>query len=322
MVGQTVWVAADPFTEPFDFVSDAPTSSGSLDVQWCHGVRPRSKDTEPEIQVHRYDEHTFVLRQSKMVTYEAPFLYLFFGNSRALLVDTGATPDPEQCPVRETVDQLMAQWLAVHDRKPYPLVVAHTHGHCDHVAGDPQFEGREQTTVVGGDRQSVVDFFGFMNWPDEVVRLDLGGRVLEITGTPGHHDSSISVLDAWTGFLLTGDTVYPGRLYVQDMAAFLDSLGRLLWLAESRRVRRVMGCHIEMSRTPGRDYPRGTTYQPQEPPLQMTVDQLRAVREAALSVAHSPGAHVFDEFAIFNGPCRAAVARQVIRRVRMSWCRT
>ena len=42
-----------------------------------------------------------------------------------------------------------------------------------------------------------------------------------------------------------------------------------------------MGCHVEMTRTPGRDYPLGSTYQPDEPPLQMTVGQLGAVREAA-----------------------------------------
>ena len=315
-------MSADSFAEPIDFISGAPTSSGSLDVDWRHGARPRSADTEPRIQVHRHDEHTFVLRQSKMVTYEAPFLYLLLGNSRALLLDTGATHDPDRAPVRETVDRLITAWLAVHARASYPLAVAHTHGHGDHVAGDLQFEGRPDTTVVGRDVQSVVDFFGFTRWPDEVVELDLGGRVLEVTGTPGHHGSSISIFDAWTGFLLTGDTVYPGRLYVQDMPAFIDSLDRLLWLTQSRRVRHVMGCHIEMSSTPGRDYPLGSTYQPQEPPLQMSIDQLRAVREAAAAVADSPGAHVFDDFAIFNGPCRAAIAGQVLRRVRMSLCRS
>lgn len=134
--------------------------------------------------------------------------------------------------------------------------------------------------MVGKDVASVTSFFGFAHWPDEVVQFDLGGRVLEITGTPGHDDSSISILDAWTGFLLTGDCVYPGRLYVQDMPGFTDSLERLIRLAESREVRHVMGCHIEMSRTPGRDYPLGTTYQPEEPPLQMTVH--RQLAAAAL----------------------------------------
>ena len=313
-----MWVATDSQPDQIDFVTNAPIASGSLDVRWHHGVLPRSGSSEPQIQVHRVDEHTVVLRQSKTVSYEAPFLYLFFGNVRAVLLDTGATDDPARCPVRETVDDLIKTWLSRHPRTAYGLVVAHTHGHRDHVAGDAQFVGRPRTTVVGKDLPSVRSFFGFRAWPDQVVQLDLGGRVLEITGTPGHHDSSISIFDPWTGFLLTGDTVYPGRLYVQDMSAFMDSLDRLTRLAESRGARHVLGAHIEMTRTPGRDYPLGTTYQPKEPALQMTVDQMRAVRDAAKSVADLPGAHTFDDFIIFNGPSRAAVAQQVTRSM---WAR-
>lgn len=208
----------------FDFVRGAPTSSGTLEVRWRHGVRPGSGDTEPAIQVHRYDEHTFVLRQSKSVSREAPFLYLFFGNARALLLDTGATDDQRLCLVRETVDQLIATWLVANRRASYDLVVAHTHGHYDHVDGDAQFEGRPDTTVVGADRPSVMEFFGFTHWPDQMGRLDLGGRALEVIAIPGHEDSSIGILDPWTGFMVTGDIVYPGRLYVEDMSAFTDSL--------------------------------------------------------------------------------------------------
>lgn len=300
LIIETGGVSTDSLPEPVDFAAGAPASSGSLRVRWRHGVRPGSGDSEPPIQVHRVDEHTFVLRQSKTVDYEAPFLYLFFGNGRAVLFDTGATGDPDLCPLRVTVDRLVTTWLTAHEHTSYDLVVAHTHAHGDHIAGDVQFEGRPETTVVGTGRASVADFFGFSQWPGQVVKLDLGGRVLEITGIPGHQDSSIAVFDAWTGFLLTGDTVYPGRLYVQDAPAFRDSLDRLVRLAESRQVREVMGCHIEMSRTSGRDYPVGTTYQPDEPPLQIAVDRLRAVRDAAQSVGDSPGAHVFGDFAIIN----------------------
>jgi len=77
----------------------------------------------------------------------------------------------------------------------------------------------------------------------------------------------------------------------------------------------VLGCHIEMTRTPGLDYPIGTNYQPDEPPLEMTVAQLTAVRDAARSAAAGPGAHTFDDFIIFNGPCRAAVFRQLARTI-------
>jgi len=263
--------------------------------------------------VHRFDEHTFVLRQSKTVSYEAPFLYLLLGNERALLLDTGAVADPARCPLRATVDGLIDAWLEAHPRSSYGLIVAHSHGHGDHVAGDAQFAGRPNTTVVDREPAAVQEFFGFTSWPAEIVSLDLGGRILEVSGIPGHHGASVAIFDLWSGFLLTGDTVYPGRLYVQDMPAFVDSLQRLVALAESRPVRYVMGCHIEMSTTPGKDYPLGATYQPSEPSLEMTVAQLGEVRDAAVAIADSPGAHIFDDFVIFNGPCRTAVAKQVAR---------
>jgi len=114
---------SDRGPELVDFVTGAPTSSGSLDVRWRHGVRPGSGESEPPIQVHRFDEHTFILRQSKTVDFEAPFLYLFLGNERAVLFDTGTTPDPDRCPLRETVDELVAGWLAIHQRTAYGLVV-------------------------------------------------------------------------------------------------------------------------------------------------------------------------------------------------------
>ncbi len=295
-----------------DFEAGAPVR-GDLDVRWIHGA-PRGRPCgDPTIQVHRYDQHTCVLRQSKATSYEAPFLYLFFGNERALLLDTGASKEPAVFPLRQRVDGLLADWLDHHPRDEYELIVAHTHGHGDHVAGDVQFADRPGTSVVGRELAAVQEFFGFTDWPGQVVPFDLGGRILEVTGIPGHHAASIAVYDPWSGFLVTGDTVYPGRLYVPDFPAFLASLDRLTDFASARPVTHVMGCHIEMSRTPGRDYPIGTKYQPDEPPLQMTVERLIAVRDAARSVATRPGAHTFDDFIIFNGSYRAAVVSQLAR---------
>ena len=148
------------------------------------------------------------------------------------------------------------------------------------------------------------------------MQLDLGGRVLEVTGIPGHHPASIAVFDPWTGFLLTGDSVYPGRLYAEDMPVFVASAERLVEFAATRPVRHVMGCHIEMTRTPGRDYPIGTTYQPDEPPLQMAPDRLLAVRDAARAATARPGVHVFDDFLIFNGTGPTAMPRLMLRTLR------
>jgi len=284
-----------------DFVTGAPIP-GSLDVRWIHGAPSRRRAGDPPIQIHHYDVHTIILRESKSVSYEAPFLYLLFGNDRALLLDTGATADSAKFPLRATVDQLVAEWLARHPRSNYQLVVAHTHGHNDHVAGDAQFAGRPDTTVVGRELDAVQQHFGFTAWPEQIVTFDLGGRVLEITGSPGHHRAAITIHDPWTGFLLTGDTVYPGRLYAFNFPKFLASLDRMVALADSRAVTHVLGCHIEMTSQPGRDYPLGATYQPDEPPLQMTVAQLSDVRAAAASVARKQGVYRFDDFVIYNQP--------------------
>lgn len=295
-----------------DFRSAAPVT-GDLDVQWVNGAKPRKTGDATRLQVHRYDLHTFILRQDRSVSFEAPFLYLLFGNERALLLDTGATRDPAKFPLRQTIDGLIEQWLAANPRDSYGLVVAHTHGHGDHVAGDAQFTGRPNTIVVGRPLEDVQSFFGFNSWPDQVVELDLGGRVLQVTGSPGHHPAAVTMYDPWSGFLLTGDTVYPGRLYARDMPAFVASLDRMVSFAQARRVTHVMGCHVEMSSTPRKDYPIGAARQPNEAPLPMTVAQLLSVRDAARAIADRPGVNVFDDFIIYNGPCRLGLAKLILR---------
>jgi hydroxyacylglutathione hydrolase len=290
--------------------STSSIHASGFPARWVHG-RP----SEPKIQVHAYDERSFVLRQSKAVHFEAPFLYLFCGDDRALLLDTGATEDSVAFPLRDAVDGILADVLSRHPRPGYQLVVAHTHAHGDHVAGDAQFAGRGDTVVVGPDVGSVRSFFGISAWPEQIVSFDLGGRVVDVFGIPGHQESSIAVYDRWTRFLVTGDTVCRGRLYVGDFPAFMASMDRLVRFAESRPVSHVMGGHIEMTRRPGRDYPIGKLYQPDEPELPMTVAQLVAVRDAAASVADRPGVHVFDDFIIYHGPCESA-ARRLLRRGR------
>jgi glyoxylase-like metal-dependent hydrolase (beta-lactamase superfamily II) len=287
-----------------DFVSGAPVD-GAAEPAWIHGAPPGQSCADPVIQVHRSDEHTFILRVSKAVSFEAPFVFLLFGNERAILFDTGPGDEPAPLWLRRTVDELTAAWLTEHPRDGYELIVAHTHGHGDHRGGDAQFAGRPQTVVVGRTAEEVRDFFGFSAWPEQVVRFDLGGRVLEVTGIPGHEPASIAVYDQWTGFLLTGDTILPGRLYAPDWADFTQSLGRLAAFAAQRPVTRVLGCHIEMSRGPGSDYRAGCLYQPDEVPLSLPVARIAEIRDAARAAAE-PGIYPHRDFVIWNGGQRRA----------------
>jgi len=70
--------------------------SGSLDVQWIHGSSDCATNDDPPLQVHAFDEDTYILRQNKCHNFEAPFLYLLFGTEKALLLDTGDDPGPDR----------------------------------------------------------------------------------------------------------------------------------------------------------------------------------------------------------------------------------
>lgn len=284
-----------------------------LDVRWYAGTRSPGRGAAPPIQVHMAAPNTVILRQSIASDFEAPFLYLLFGEDRAVLLDTGATADATRFPLRATVDTLVDGWLRGHPKDGYELVVAHSHAHGDHVAGDGQFRDRPHTRVVGHSAEEVASFFGIDNWPQGKASVDLGGRVLEVIPTPGHHPSAVAIYDGATGILLTGDTVYPGRLYVQDFPAFQESLRSLCDFSAAHPVRVVLGAHIEMSARPFRDFPLGSTWHPDEAALPLTVGDLRAIRDAAALNADHPGAHRYANFVIWNGPCRRESLAQSVR---------
>jgi hydroxyacylglutathione hydrolase len=270
-----------------------------LDVAWIHGSEAAKYNTDPDIQVHACDEHTYILRQNKAVHYEAPFMFLLFGDSRAVLLDTGATANPEWFPLRRTVDAIIENWLAAHPHPDdYGLLVLHTHSHGDHTQGDGQFLGRPGTEVIGAKRHAAWPFFGFDRQPESVAELDLGGRVLDCLATPGHHEAAVTYYDRYTGILFTGDTILPGRLYVFDWPAFVRSIDRLAEWCQQRPVSYLLGCHIEMSTKPGVDYPVGWTYQPDEPPLELTTEHLQEIQRTLEAHDQQPGRYVLPQMII------------------------
>src|SRR5215470_9553005 len=68
---------------------------GSLAEPWITGG-PNCL-TVPDWQVHEYNEDFYILRESGCINAEKPFLYLIFGDNKALLEDTGVAYDtPEK----------------------------------------------------------------------------------------------------------------------------------------------------------------------------------------------------------------------------------
>jgi glyoxylase-like metal-dependent hydrolase (beta-lactamase superfamily II) len=243
-----------------------PTWAESSDACGTHG----------DFRLHEYNPDLYILRQSGCTNYEKPFLYLIFGEAQALLLDSGA----KNAKVADAVRDALARWAERHGGRVPSLVVAHSHAHGDHVAGDSALALLPNTTVVGRTPEAVQQFFHFTNWPEQPTTYALGSRTLDIVPIPGHERASIAVYDRHTGILLTGDTMYPGRLYVADAPAFVKSVHRLVEFTSGKPIAHVLGAHIEEARTPFLDYPIGTKFQPDEHALELSRGQLLELDDA------------------------------------------
>jgi len=191
---------------------------------------------------------------------EETISYLIVGDKQALLFDTGMGIGD----IRKITAQLTS----------LPTAVLNSHTHDDHVGGNWQFETiygmdtdftRENARGSRKDAQAEVapgeicgslpagfDRQAYATRPWTVTaykhdgdRIDLGGRSLEIIATPGHTPDAISLLDRDHGLLFTGDTYYPGRLWLYrpetNLKAYGASIRRLSALVPL--VKAVLGAH-------------------------------------------------------------------------------
>jgi hydroxyacylglutathione hydrolase len=271
-----------------------PSNNGFPD-HWDDGL---SCGNTPDVAIWEYDEDTFILRQSLCTHFEGPFLYLLFGEDRVFLQDTG-TGDAD---VAGAVSSVIAGWLAKKGKASIDLVVTHSHSHGDHTGGDGQLEGMPDTTVVGTSVNSVAGFFGIADWPTQIVGYDLGGRSLDIIPIPGHQNAHVAVYDRSRGLLLTGDSLYPGRLYVNDWNAYVASMKRLtdFTSAPDHPVTWVLGTHIEMTAAAGQDYAMGENKHPNEHVLQLTLSTLLELEQAVTALGdNNPQYQVHDDFIIY-----------------------
>lgn len=178
--------------------------------------------------------------------------YLIVGDDKAVMFDTGNGIGD----IRAVVDSLT----------DLPVVVVNSHAHSDHVGGNFQFDAIVSIdTAYGRDRarglpnedvrielsadalcrdipgELTLDSYVIhpyadkITWVEDGHTIDIGGHVLEIRHMPGHSPGSIVLLDRERGFLWTGDTYYPGPIWLfapgTDFAAYRDTIHRLAELA-------------------------------------------------------------------------------------------
>lgn len=287
-------------------------ASQPLDAPWACVDKDASKRWK--LEVRDIDEATFALRQSTRVSPEAPIGYLLCGTRRVLLLDTGDAKDVAECPLRATVDALLDEWSESHGLARPPLVVAHTHGHNDHTNGDAQFIDRPDTTVVAKDVDDVHNFFALPGTVGATADFDLGDRTLLITATPGHDARSITTIDPAAGLMFSGDTAYPGRLYVEDLPAAKQSLAAMTDLAEAHGIHTILGAHVESDRHGG-DYPVMTRFHQDEAPFALTTAQLRALRDAVRRTDGN-GVHPGNPMTLYVGKVYWPMLKLLLRGVR------
>ena len=248
---------------------------GSLPAQWNVGAEDCAAASQPPLQVHAYEPQTFILRQSLCASFEGNFIYLLVGSDKALLIDTGAIADPQKMPLAKTIRELLPN----KDDKKLPLLVAHTHRHSDHRAGDPQFASLPSVQIVPFELEGVRTFFGFTDWPNGIAHLDLGDRTVDVIPTPGHNETHLAFYDNKTGILFSGDFLMPARLLIQDAAAYRESALRVVDFLKTRPLTHILGAHIELN-TAGDAYRFGSHYHPDEHRLELTREDLTALPAA------------------------------------------
>ncbi len=191
---------------------------------------------------------------------EGTISYLIVGQSRAILFDTGMG-----------IGDLKGVVTAL---TKLPVTVLNSHTHNDHVGGNWQFssvygmdtgftrknaqgssadaQAEIQPSEICGDLPVGFDPKSYVTRPWTITKfihdgeeIDLGGRRLQVIATPGHTPDAISLLDQANGLLFTGDTFYPGTIWLYrpetDLPAYGKSIQRLATLAS--QVKYVLGAH-------------------------------------------------------------------------------
>jgi glyoxylase-like metal-dependent hydrolase (beta-lactamase superfamily II) len=225
--------------------------------QWCRDLpRPayqkldRVITMDPWFEVYRIRPGVFAIYEPHQ--FEEVISYLILGDKKAVLFDTGMGISD----IEKTVRGL----TTLH------VIVINSHTHNDHVGDNWRFRdvnvlagggdfSRQNAKGSGADAQAelapgslcgklpagfdaktyATKPFHITHWLHDGEKIDLGGRVLEVIATPGHTPDAVSLLDSGNGLLFTGDTYYPGPIYLYrpetDLDAYVASMEKLVALA-------------------------------------------------------------------------------------------
>jgi glyoxylase-like metal-dependent hydrolase (beta-lactamase superfamily II) len=224
----------------------------AIGADWCKNIpRPQFAQLEKVpvnsdwFQVYRVKPNVFAISEQRQ--YEEVISYLIVGSRRAVLWDTGMG----MAKIRPVVESL----------SNVPIIVLNSHTHPDHMGGNYEFdeiwgvktsytkhnaEGNSDPALkslvdadhICGSLPQGFDAAKYSMHPFRITHfikdeemIDLGDRKLEVLMIPGHTPDSLALIDRENRFLLTGDTFYPGPIYLfspeTNFTAYVKSIARL-----------------------------------------------------------------------------------------------
>jgi glyoxylase-like metal-dependent hydrolase (beta-lactamase superfamily II) len=232
---------------------------------WCQKLpRPgysklqRIPVTDTWFEVYKVAPDVFAIYEPHQS--EETISYLILGRERALLFDTGMG-----------IGDLKALTSKL---ATLPVTVLNSHTHNDHVGDNWQFDtvygmdtefSRQNAKGSKADAQAEIapgEICGALpagfnpsayatrpwhvtKWLHDGDSIDLGGRTIEVIASPGHTPDSICLLDRTNRLLFSGDTYYPGPIWLYrpetDLVAYRKSVRRLAALQP--QVKLVLGAH-------------------------------------------------------------------------------
>ncbi len=240
--------------------------------EWCRKLpRPiyRSLDRlladEPWFEVYKIRPCVFAIYEPRQ--FQEVISFLITGKDRALLLDTGMGI----ASIRKVVSKLTS----------LPVIVINTHSHPDHVGGNAEFSeiwgidgDYTRSNANGNSKPWLKDWvhppnvcgqlpeefnpahykiapFKITHYVKDGDEIDLGDRQIQVILTQGHTPDSLCIYDQKNRLLFTGDTFYPGPIYLfvpeTDFTSYVRSVDRI---ASMKNVDLLLPSHNEPTANP------------------------------------------------------------------------
>lgn len=243
------------------------------EARWCdllpraaYGGLDRVAVKQEWFEVYQVADGVFAIYEP--FQFQEIISYLILGERSALLFDTGMGIGRIGDLARELTD--------------LPVRVLNSHTHIDHIGGNAEFDfvyamdtpftlSRANGAAADAVAEEVAPAALCRPLPDgkrardyairpfsidatvgDGTRIHLGGRTLEVLHIPGHTPDSIALLDRDNGLLWTGDSYYPGPIWLfaeeTNLRAYQTSVARLAALTPL--LKQVLPAHNVPMATP------------------------------------------------------------------------